>query len=330
MQKKLLLGLLCGVLVLGLSTGCGNKENNANNENNNNNTNQETKKDSTIKDVRVSLSNIIVLTNNNELYVYGDDNYGELGVGDYSSTVSKPTKVASDVVSFYGSGSQTYYIDSKGDLYMAGLRYTGGAVDTFEKVASNAKDVASMINCAIMMDKDGNVLAKGPKNDYCGFTQVYEEFTKVGNNAKDVIVHQHSSGYLTNSNELYLKTSNGDSYVKTLENVKEISDTYVLTDNGEVYNIEFDGAITKLDDNVKDINNSFYMKNDGTIYNVSKTKINAEVSSIDNILYDGVSFSNEIIVYVNKDNKIVLHSNNGDTVVDNSLDSLKQILNFIK
>lgn len=330
MKKKILLGLLCGVLVLGLSTGCGNKENNTNNENNNNNTNQGTTKNSSIKDIRVSLSNIIALTNNNELYVYGKDNYGELGVGDSSANISKPTKVASDVVSFYGSGSQTYYMDSKGDLYMAGIRYTGGEQESFEKVSSNIKEVASAINCAIVLDKDGNVLARGPKQKYCGFTQIYEEFTKVGSNAKDVLVHQYSSSYLTNSNELYTKTSNGDSYVKTLENVKEISDTYVLIDNGELYQIEFDGAFSKLDDNVKDINNSFYMKNDGTIYNVSKTKINAEVSSIDSILYDGVSFSNEIIVYVNKDNKIVLHSNNGDTVIDNSLDSLKQILNFIK
>lgn len=330
MKKKLLLSLLCGVLVLGIATGCGDKENNSNNENNNNNTNQETTKGSSIKDIRVSLSNIIALTNNGELYVYGTDNYGELGVGDSSSTVSKPTKVASNVKSFYGSGSQTYYIDNNDDLYMAGLRYTGGMQETFEKVTSNAKEVASAINCAVVMDKDGNVLVRGPKNGYCGFTQVYEEFTNVGSNAKDVLVHQHSSGYLSNSNELYLKTKNGDSYVKTLENVKEISDTYVLLNNGEVYNIGYDGAFTKLDDNVSDINDSFYMKNDGTVYNVNKTKINAEVSSVDDILYDGVSFSNEIIVYVNKDNKIVLHSTNGDNTIDNNLDSFKQILNFIK
>lgn len=78
MKKKVLLGLLCGVLVLGLSTGCGNKENNTNSENNNNNTNQGITRNFSIKDMRISLSNIIALTNNNELYVYGEDNYGEL------------------------------------------------------------------------------------------------------------------------------------------------------------------------------------------------------------------------------------------------------------
>lgn len=220
-------------------------------------------------------------------------------------------------------------MDSKGDLYMAGLRYTGGMQDSFEKVGSNAKKVASAINCAIVLDKDSNVLAIGPKNDYCGFTQIYEEFTNVGSNAKDVLVHYHSSGYLTNSNELYLKTANGDNYVKTLENVKEISDNFVLTNNGEVYQIEFNGAFTKLDDNVKDINETFYMKNDGSIYNVSKKQIKAEVSSIDDILYDGTHF-NDIVIYFNSDNKIVLHSVQGNNVIDNNLDSLKQILNFIK
>lgn len=55
MKKKILLGLMCGVLIVGLATGCGNSKNNDDVDTNNPNENKEQVKDNTNNNTDSSL-----------------------------------------------------------------------------------------------------------------------------------------------------------------------------------------------------------------------------------------------------------------------------------
>ena len=53
MRKKILLSLLCGILVLGVATGCGNKENNSGDNNSTNNSTVENNNSTTTSEITI-------------------------------------------------------------------------------------------------------------------------------------------------------------------------------------------------------------------------------------------------------------------------------------
>lgn len=90
-MKKIVLSLICGSLIIGLVTGCGDKENNSNNENDNNNINNSENQNN-----KTNLSNKLTFVGYNISYP-GDasiepEDYGKIiGTNDYVVFIGAPS-----------------------------------------------------------------------------------------------------------------------------------------------------------------------------------------------------------------------------------------------
>jgi len=286
----------------------------------------------------------MALTKNGDLYVIGQSSYGEFGLGDQEST-DVPVKTASNVKEV-GYGSATYYIDNNNDLYKTGFNFNGGYTKTFEKVASNVSFVTSGLGfCDIIIDNNNDLYVKNGKfsNGYCGLTSDYDEFTKIASNAKYAFVGgiYKYHGYISYDNELFMYRDEQTGYVKRLDNVISIVGGLYITSNNEIYEYDyFEDAFTKIEvDNFEEVyyaGGSFYKGTDGNYYYFEDydghgTQINSEyylnADDIKEIIY---IVNRQKYVYLGTDNKIHLYGPNTQKTLENSVDSLAEILMFVK
>ena len=218
-----------------LVVGCGKKDNN-NDNGSSNNTN------GNISYVAVNEDYVLMLTNKGDLYAYGS----YAGYASKEKITGSPKVIASNVKKVINNDISIYYIDSNNKLYYVGNGVQGGGTSSFEYVTDNVIDGSVQNNfCSLYVKSDG-VYREGIFGDYCGWDSNYNSIEKINiSNVKKVIAGNYYSGYIDNNNNLYLAGSKrllqnnytGESYNLFLTNVKDVSNNYVLTNNGEVYYI---------------------------------------------------------------------------------------------
>ena len=163
------------------------------------------------REVIVNNPTIAAISNDDELYMWGENNYGQIGVGKDSYELFEqltPIKVLSDVKSFHSYENTNAVITQNDELYIWG--YNGGRV--------------------------GN-----------GKLQYQTKPLKILDNVKNVFFDSKFCSALTNDDELYMWNNEYDKKdqlipVKVLSDVKEICipDIYVdtraiITKNGDLY-----------------------------------------------------------------------------------------------
>ncbi len=298
---------------------------------------------------------IVMLTSEGDLYVIGknpDNCWGDIG-----NVVKKPTLVAKNVKVFFSGGSA--YIDNDDNLYVAGLKPTGGVYDKYEKIGSNIKTISSYMLGLLAVSNDGYLYSVGHKT-YNGIGVKYTELTKVEgfSNVKDVRISLTYSLYLTENGELYLRNpvdSKPKEYTKVLDNVEKIKSGYAITNDGKVYRIlGCHGYEKPSTDSIKLIGEEKNMQ----ILSTSNFKVNGKICAsintdesgkityeplnsikyekfpnddIKDLMYMSVSKGN--VIYLNNNNNIVIDvigDENEKTEIKYSLDNMKKIYDNLK
>ena len=146
----------------------------------------------------------------------GDYNYtlGGLNVGIYRAAIGREEVVVDIYV--FSSGSTTWILTSKGDLYGCGYGYYGGQgsgntsnVLVFTKRASNVKTVSCSQDTTWYIDNNNNLYGCG-RNNYgqqgsgtSGSSTNVAVFTKRASNVKTVSCSYYTTWYIDTSNNLY-------------------------------------------------------------------------------------------------------------------------------
>ena len=81
--------------------------------------------DKVVVDIATNLNTYMCLTEDKTLYTFGDNADGKLGVNINASTSNNLRKAANDVFTIGGGNTNTYYINTKGEVFAAGLNTSG-------------------------------------------------------------------------------------------------------------------------------------------------------------------------------------------------------------
>lgn len=337
--KILLLILFMSLLI----TGCGKVERNNLKDESNNIKGNNGKAD--IIETIVSRDQILMLNSKNELYAYGDSVAVDKVFGE-------PKLIASNVKKLYDGGTSIYYIDNNDNLYYNGLGLHGGTTSDFELIASDVKEVASCQFAVIYTNKNDELFFEGASfggssATYCGWKEGYSESTNSGiRNVKYVFGDSGYTGYVDENNDLYWTTvKNPDGvYEKILSDVVSVSTRYALTKDGTLYLFtDFGDEVIKIADNVEKIQKLFYKTKDGKFY-TAYSRYDIDYDSPYEFKYNDIKemffgvdqthsaygVDNTKIVYLNNDNKIVLKNEVDSYVIDYSINSMKQIYDFLQ
>lgn len=318
--------------------------------------------DASIKQIYISNFYIIALNGKGELYAIGENSYNEFGLGeDAPVNIDKVTQIAVNVQKFTSKNS---YIDNNNDLFVAGIKHTGGQYDVFTKLYSNVKDACSLyagMGTAIIDDNNDAyyILSSFATKDSDGaFGETTDEFKKYASDVKYLLSGRDFNGYVDGNGQLFTKKSGDAEYSKILDNVNNyapisygLSGYKLLTDDNEYYTYcyDYDSSeykLNKIAENVVDFGGGFYKTQDGKYYvgiseNISYDHIKQiviedetsefallNISDIKELLFEDVNRG--IFVYINEEGKLVLIRENEEKKVDYKIDSLKDIYETVK
>lgn len=279
-----------------------------------------------------------------------------------------PFKVKKKSGNYYISEDNEVYIDYSEYKGISPVKYEGKYVKLYE----NIKDISA--------GSWGNLIALNDKNEVLAYNEILMEshyqlfpagfdkrynFDKIADNAKDIFIMSNAHGYVSNSNDLYLKKLNQE-YTKILENVKSIEKnsffTYVLTYDKVLYNLVIDYKsddlvydLTKISDNVDELyllaDNIYYEKDD-RIYSPSfdgnnkyggiadydsdnnKYYISVEkASNIKHIIYAGSPSDSKrygLIVYIDNDDVVHYYTDGKEEKTTKfDVDSMLEVIEFV-
>ncbi|UPO88206.1 SpaA isopeptide-forming pilin-related protein [Niallia sp. Man26] len=105
----------------------------------------------------VHATTIFAIAENNELWCWGTNKYGQLGIGDAAEMQPTPVKVQlpsdmGSIVKIIGGDGQTQILDDKGDIYMAGWQYGGRQGDGSE-YSEKDKENSPQVNIFTKLEK---------------------------------------------------------------------------------------------------------------------------------------------------------------------------------
>lgn len=209
-------------------------------------------------DFKSHISNIVCLTENNNLYVSGDS------VNSYIFT-----KVASNVKAFDIYIGSIWYTDNNNDLYGFGSNANGqqGSGNTTKvtiptKRASNVKKFSCDNSSTWYLTNDGDLYGCGQNshgqqgsgshgNNTSPSTADVKTFTKRASNVRDFFVDDYTTWYINNNDELFgcgdnssYQQGSGDAthvttFTKRADNVQNVicngSSVWYLTKDGNLY-----------------------------------------------------------------------------------------------
>lgn len=328
---KKLICMISTVLICCVLSGCGNNE-----------TGEDLGK---IKDISVDDHNIVALSENNELYAIGENISNEIGIGESKHTDSI-TKVASDVKEFKFSNG-IYYLDFNDNLYHAGMRIDGsGIANDFEKVNEKINKFDQFATFALITwDKDNNISIQNGNfsRNYGGFNGLLDKSTVVTNDkVKYLFTSCFLTGYINENNELYMiNKATNNKFIKVLDNVETVSSesinnlVYILTKDKVLYTINTlnaqnvivptpdDYKLVKLDENVDSLI-SYGYKKDGKTY--VELKNNLSFNETEKDIKDIYYADKNKLIYLNSEDKVVM----GETVIENNISNIDDILNYVE
>ncbi len=338
-MKKFILVIISALLIL---TGCG--------KNSAEGTSGSGKKvgSKAIKDMTVSRTSIVALTESGDLYAIGEVG----GLGEGVKSTDKLTLLAHDVESF---DANLYYMDNKGGVYMSGYTYEGGIHDTFKKAYDGASSFGDLLNfCIMVVDKNGDMfIDEKMSNSYCAISAT-DGFKKVASNVKMAVINSQTNGYIGyigKDGNLYISYDNGENYQKLLDNVVSYetnpSLSIYLTGDGKLYKVtnKYDSTtghyavVELIMENVRDLKNDYIATNDNKFYYYTYDNQQGYYASplefgenVKQFLFHSYLNWGEshIAVYFDNNNKIILYKDGAvKKTLDNSYESIKEIYDFI-
>ena len=313
-------------------------KNNTNDNLNNNYGNTEAIKNTNIMQISITDDYILMLEKNGDLYLYGQ--YHAVGIGIGPESYEKPTKIASNVKYFDDYG-RLVIVKNDDTAYYIGTDIDGwGTVKEFELLTSNVKKITSTNFCFFILDKDNNYIVKAPLENitaksWCALPKELDgDFSNITNNVKDIYSDGLSAnGYLTDNNDLYISYRYDIGYKKVLSNVNKIVGNRIITNEGIVYYLDYvdenGGEFVKSDDNIEDV----YETEFGYIYKTSDNEFFYR-NDIYKLEYNDIKvpyyYNDSKFVYLNNNNRIVLSGEVDTYELKVSIDSMKQIYDFVK
>ena len=265
------------VLTVGILMFVLLNKNDESDDNNDSKPNQITK----ITEMTVNDNQVIALTANGDLYAIGETSAVE--EEDYNKVTKISTNVGKYVyINTYNVISAIYLIDNNNDLYYVGASYNAGSSSELTKDAENVIDIKAYGNfCGAIINENNEFYLKNSSftKTYCGIKDTYEDFTKMADNVREVLVNYDYNGYITNDGELFISTS-GKNYTKRFDNVKDVYDfnmlnqLLILTNDNKLYNYEFNindddnnSKTTLLASNVEELGQTYFKTTNGE-YNI--------------------------------------------------------------
>ena len=218
------------------------------------------------REVIVSNTTTAAISQDDELYMWGSNYYGQIGNGTTTEQLT-PYKVLSDVKSISLSSTNSAAITNSGELYIWGSNYDGdigngiyGAYSSQKnqlipyKVLSNVKSVSLGLACSAAITNSGELYMWGGNFDgQIGNGTTKNQLTpyKVLNNIKSISLGRNRSAAITDNGDLYMWGSNYYGQIgngttkdqltpyKVLSNVKNImledNDIAAITNDDDLY-----------------------------------------------------------------------------------------------
>lgn len=305
MKKSIIAGIII-ILIALISGGIviySSKKNG--NSNKSGGTNISSGKDSSIKEIDINSSDILVLSGSNDLYFIGNEKEN-----------NKLNKVASNVKNFE---SEKRYVTQDNVLHNDN---------------STLNNINKCVNAVFAINNnDEAVLIRDLKKDiyystnYYRVLEGYEIGDIVEKNVKEIQLGYNIIAILKNDNTLWIKF-NGGVFQQKFDNVKDFyigdrqTSISILKNDGSYFKYTFeysDGSNEKVGDVIaNDIEmfsskGYFYKKNDGKWYiKVDKddtVQLNVENETKDIIFYDMIngSLSDNVLITVNSKNEFVIY-----------------------
>lgn len=311
-----------------------------------NNSSQDIGDNKKISQLQVESDKVIALTSDGSMYVVQDQAYSDYYGKGVPSKIDTPKLIAQNVKHFFTDG--TAYIDSKNDLYRAGLNpIKGGMFDEYVKLGQNIKNVDNAGLGLLAITNDGQLYIYGKSDFYAGSEENETALTKINTLSNNVIdsaqIHSSWTVYLTSEGELFVRGYGEEEFVKKESNISKMYHQY-YNKKDNVYFEKNDGKTYEVD----------YYANEFTLKESSDNKPKSYPSDIKTLIYDSYNFLSDnatkrtdIYVYINNSNKIVLYTNTTETLgyengepktniiedkkeLSLSIDNMNTILNFVK
>lgn len=167
--------------------------------------------ESNVIDFSVSEKTLGFIKNNNKLYMYGNNAYGQLGT--YSTApVDKPVAVLGSVAEIHCEADYTVALQQSGDAVAFGsnaYKQFGKSEEKFTSpvvIKNNVAHIAAGDDFILLTDKNGELFACG-NNNYGQLGNLTNEksetFISILKDVKSVYASKRSAYALSNNNELY-------------------------------------------------------------------------------------------------------------------------------
>ena len=286
------------------------------------------KREDSLKDFEISWGCAYYMNYDNEVYGFGD-------VGsayqDNNHSHDKFTFIADNVKKYdYSSNS---YLDNDGNFYITDVNIiSNGALDDYLKVASDIDDFAGSGLAYLLKGKDKKLYAVGAEG-YDLSTNDVRELRQISgySDVKKIYYGVFTYYYLDKNDNLYYADRSSSDFKLLLPNVKEVYDYYVITKDNKYYYLDhlFENQVVEAKllpnttrvmsmgwnfqdiplngDKATDLDIINYENGNNTISFMEKI-----IPDVSKILY--INYNKSTIVYLSKNNKIVILSGFGSDI----------------
>ncbi|HEK8924581.1 TPA: chromosome condensation regulator [Clostridioides difficile] len=216
-----------------------------------------------IRDLYCSSSILAVINNNNELYMCGDNTYGQIGMGTQTRqlTLIKKGQNIKEVIiaglnTFIISYQNTCSVTGKNSNKCLGLDMNS-TITTFNELSlQNVKKIVCNSNTTLFLTQDNKLYSAGHKN--YGSTHANSTYTLIKENVKDIFNDSECCYYIDMNNNLFGSGTNSfgqlgqcstgviASYIKIRSNVKILyTNAYSIYIQKNTNDFEVCGSNTK-------------------------------------------------------------------------------------
>ena len=225
-----------------------------------------------VKEIYCGRNHTFILKNDDTLWGCGQNNYGQLGLGDNTdrNTFTKITTNTDDIKSVYCGGYHTLILKNDGTLWGCGDNSCGQLGlgntinrNTFTQITTNAdniKEICCGYNHTLILKNDGTLwscgendvgqLGLGDKTNRTVFTQI----TTNTNNIKEIYCGAHHNFILKNDGTLWGCGYNDAGQLGLVNTTNRTTFTQVTTNADDIKSVYCGSGYTLI------------LKNDGTLW----------------------------------------------------------------
>ena len=257
-------------------------------------------------------SSTYYLDKKGRLYVSGDNNYGQLGIGNtidrtqITAVQEEDTSYSplGNIAAIYGNSTSTIFEEDDGDVYVIGDNMnnklgTTGTIKVAKKInLKGIKDAGVGDDFSVFLKDDGSVVG-------------YGNTSKNGNGLTDIAqiaVGKNHAVFLTKSGTIVNKGTTTSAHVTGVNGIHKIvagdNHTVVLKKDGTTKSFgQSDSGLTNVVDIFAGKNMTIYITNDGKVYMVNNNSIPIAIDTLKDIVYGDLSGSKAY--FITKDRELV-------------------------